>query len=87
MAHKSRKYKGKMFYTCDKKGANSECTFISWDLPVEDKKCETCGSYMVWKKYRGRSYTKCSNKECSTNIRKKKEDSSIKTTDDSSAEG
>ncbi len=70
---KSRKYKGKSFYTCDKKGSDPECGFISWDLPVDDRKCEECGSYMVWKRFRGKSYPRCSNKDCSTNARKKKE--------------
>lgn len=80
-AHKSRKYKGKLFYTCDKKGNDKECPFISWDLPVDDTKCETCGSYMVWRKFRGRSFTKCSNKECPTNARKK-----AKSSDEDSSE-
>ncbi|MBR6880504.1 MAG: type I DNA topoisomerase [Clostridiales bacterium] len=70
---KSRKYKGKSFYTCDKKGSDPECGFISWDLPVDDRKCEECGSYMVWKRFRGKSYPRCSNKDCPTNARKKKE--------------
>lgn len=72
LSHKSRKYRGKTFYTCDKKGNNPECDFISWDLPIEDQKCEVCGSYMVWRRYRGKSYPKCSNKECSSNKSRKK---------------
>lgn len=72
VSHKSRKYRGKTFYTCDKKGSNSECEFISWDLPVDEKKCTTCGSYMVWRQYRGRKYTKCANKDCASNKRKSK---------------
>ena len=74
LSHKSVKYKGKTFYTCDKKGENPDCEFISWDLPVEGRKCDTCGSYMVWKRYRGRTYPRCSNKECASHKRKKKED-------------
>ncbi len=64
----------KTFYVCDKKGANSNCDFISWDLPVDDRKCETCGSYMVWHKFRNKSFPKCSNAECVTNKRKSSKD-------------
>jgi len=70
VSHTSKKFKGRTFFTCDKKGQDPECKFISWDLPVEGKTCETCGSYMVWKRFKGRTYPKCSNKECSTNARK-----------------
>lgn len=69
----SKKYKGSQFYTCDKLGNNPECPFISWDLPIDGKVCETCGSYMVWKRYKGRSYPRCGNKDCTTNHRKTKE--------------
>lgn len=70
VSHTSRKFKNRTFYTCDKKGSDPECKFISWDLPVEDSKCEVCGSYMVWKRFRGKAYPKCGNRECSTNQRK-----------------
>jgi len=70
VSHTSRKFKNRVFYTCDKKGTDPECKFISWDLPVEGKFCETCGSYMVWKKFRGKSYPKCGNRDCVTNVRK-----------------
>jgi DNA topoisomerase I len=69
----SRKFKGKQFYTCDKKGPDPKCPFISWDLPVEGRVCATCGSYMVWKQFRGRRYTKCGNKACLTNQKKNKD--------------
>ncbi|MDD7402236.1 MAG: type I DNA topoisomerase [Eubacteriales bacterium] len=59
---KSRK-RSATFYVCDKKGSNPDCSFISWDLPLEQK-CELCGSYMVEKRYRGRKYKLCSNKDC-----------------------
>ncbi len=71
VSRESRKFKGRVFYTCDKKGNNAECGFISWDLPIDDQFCEICGSYMVMKKFRGKSYTRCSNKQCSTNPSKK----------------
>ena len=71
VSHRSRKYKGRVFYTCDKKGTNPECDFISWYLPVDGQKCDACGSYMVWKRFRGRAYPKCSNPECVKNKTKK----------------
>ena len=71
LSHRSKKYKNKVFYTCDKKGSDPECSFISWDLPADGKKCTTCGSYMVWKNFRGRKYTKCSNKDCESNKKRK----------------
>ncbi len=69
---RSRKY-GKDFFTCDKQGSNPECPFISWDLPIEGKTCETCGSYMVLKRFRGRAYPRCGNKACPTNQRQARE--------------
>ena len=56
LARTSKKFKGSQFYTCDKLGNNPECPFISWDLPIDGKVCETCGTYMVWKRFKGRSY-------------------------------
>ena len=73
LVRKTRKG-SKTFYVCDKKGSDPECEFISWDLPIDDKKCETCGSYMVWHRFRGKTYPRCSNPECETNKRKKKSD-------------
>lgn len=73
LVRKTRKG-SKTFYVCDKKATNPNCEFISWDLPIDDKKCETCGSYMVWHRFRGKVYPKCSNAECETNKRKKKSD-------------
>jgi DNA topoisomerase-1 len=70
VSHTSKKFKGRVFYTCDKKGSDSECDFISWDLPVEGKSCQTCGGFMVWKRFRGKAYPKCGNRDCSTNKRK-----------------
>ncbi|MBO4495513.1 MAG: type I DNA topoisomerase [Clostridiales bacterium] len=71
VSHRSTKYKGRTFYTCDKKGKDPECGFISWDLPIEGQKCDTCGSYMVWKRFRGRAYPKCANANCPKNTTKK----------------
>ncbi len=75
VGRKSRR--GSMFYVCDKKGKNPECEFISWDIPIDNSACETCGSYMVLKRYRGQTNQRCSNSECPTNAkykRKKKTD-------------
>ncbi|NLT12088.1 MAG: type I DNA topoisomerase [Clostridiaceae bacterium] len=71
VALKSRKFKGRIFYTCDKKGSDSNCPFISWDLPIDGKSCPECQSYMVQKVFRGRKYEKCANKDCVTNKRSK----------------
>ena len=71
VSRESRKFKGRVFYTCDKKGTDPECDFISWDMPLDGQNCEVCGQYKVMKKFRGRSYTKCSNKECPTNRSRK----------------
>ena len=57
-------------YVCSKEGSDKDCEFISWDLPVDDKKCEVCGSYMVWKTFRGKKFMKCSNKDCTTTTAK-----------------
>ena len=76
VSHRSTKYKGRTFYTCDKKGKDPECGFISWDLPIEGQKCDTCGSYMVWKRFRGRAYPKCANPDCPKNTAKKSSKSS-----------
>jgi len=72
LSHRSKKYKGKVFYTCDKKGSDPNCSFISWDLPIEGKVCSECGSYMVLKHYGKKVYPKCSNKDCPTNAKKGK---------------
>ncbi len=71
VSRRSHKYK-RNFFTCDKKGKDPECPFISWDPPLQGQTCETCGSYMVLKRYRGRSFPKCGNRDCPTNERKKK---------------
>ncbi|MEF9864386.1 MAG: topoisomerase DNA-binding C4 zinc finger domain-containing protein, partial [Christensenellaceae bacterium] len=54
--------KKKIFYGC----ANyPECDFVSWNKPLNEK-CEICGSYMIEV---GKN-KKCSNAECSTNLKK-----------------
>ena len=78
LAHRSKKYRGKLFYTCDKKGSNPDCDFISWNLPIEGKTCPECGSFMVLKHYGKKAYPKCSNKDCPSNARKKKSSGSDK---------
>ncbi len=78
LAHHSKKYRGKLFYTCDKKGSDPNCDFISWNLPIDGKTCPECGSYMVLKHYGKKAYPKCSNKDCPSNSRKKKSSGSDK---------
>lgn len=55
-----------IFYVCDKE-KDKDCQFISWDLPIDGEKCEHCGSYMVWHRFRNRQYKKCSNADCESN--------------------
>ncbi len=78
----SRKSKrGSIFYLCEKTN-DKDCDFISWDMPLDNQNCEVCGSYMVEKRFRGKTYVRCGNKECPTNQRKK----SAKKSDTSAAE-
>lgn len=62
--------RGRLFYTCDKKGKDANCDFISWNVPVDGAFCEVCGTYMVEKRARGQSYRVCGNKDCSTHAKK-----------------
>jgi DNA topoisomerase-1 len=48
--------KGRRFYGCE---SGTECTFMSWQKPV-DVKCEKCGSLMV----RKGNKLMCLNEEC-----------------------
>lgn len=52
---------GKTFYGC----ANyPNCDFISWEIPVDDRKCPKCGSYLTMKELYGKPRIKCSNEAC-----------------------
>ena len=82
LVHKSKKYRNKSFYTCDKQGADPNCDFISWDLPIDGKVCPECGSFMVLKHFGKKSYPRCSNKDCVTNIKKTRTSKSKKTEDE-----
>ena len=67
--------RGNKPYFCDKT-KDPDCDFTSFDLPIDGKSCETCGSYMVQKRFRGRTYERCSNKDCPSlkkTAKKKKE--------------
>lgn len=81
LVHKSKKYRNKSFYTCDKQGADPNCDFISWDLPIDGKVCPECGSFMVLKHFGRKSYPRCSNKDCVTNVKKPRA-AKIKKTED-----
>lgn len=61
-----RSRKGAKFYVCAKDNGNPDCSFISWDLPIDGSKCETCGSYMVLHRFRNRQYRCCGNPDCPT---------------------
>jgi len=63
--------KGKNFYGCEN---YPECKFVSWDMPI-DAKCDQCGAYMVMRKTGRGTYKKCSNPDCTTNLKKKDKES------------
>lgn len=69
---RSRKIRrGNLLYFCDKT-KDPDCDFAGFDLPLDGKSCESCGSYMVSKRFRGKYYERCSNKDCPTNKKKAK---------------
>lgn len=78
---KTRKGRKRKFYVCDKKGADPECSFISWNLPIEGKSCPTCGGYMVQKQFRGRKFERCGDPECPSNVKKTKAEKQSKDSD------
>ena len=66
---KSRK--ARVFYGCEN---FPKCDFVSWDMPVKDKHCEVCGSFMYSHRFKtGRTILYCSNDNCPT----RKEDTPI----------
>ena len=52
--------KGRMFYGCSN---YPDCTFVSWDEPIEEK-CPQCNKHMVIKRNKKGNVIKCSDKEC-----------------------
>lgn len=85
LVKQTRKKRARNFYVCDQKGKDPNCPFISWTLPVKDRHCPQCGSYMVYKRYvkpekikseNLDKYIVCSNSECpcSQTKSKKKDD-------------
>jgi DNA topoisomerase-1 len=73
-AKATKKARSSKFFVCDKKGTDPNCPFISWDLPLENKFCDVCKSYMVLKRFKGKAYPRCGNKDCTTNQRKVKKE-------------
>ncbi len=57
---RKRSKKGRVFYGCSN---YPDCTFVSWDEPVEEK-CPNCKEYMVIKRSKKGDTIRCSNKEC-----------------------
>ncbi len=51
---------GKLYFSCED---YTNCKFMSWDEPT-GKKCPKCGEHIVIKLQKGKTITKCSNKEC-----------------------
>lgn len=68
LARKTRR--GTKFYVCAKNNSDPNCDFISWDLPIDESSCETCGSYMVLHRFRNRLLKQCGNPDCPTKKRK-----------------
>lgn len=52
---------GKLFYGCTN---YPNCDFVSWEIPVEGRKCPKCNSYLTEKTIYGSIREKCSNPEC-----------------------
>ena len=53
--------KNRRFYGCE---GYPECSFVSWDKPV-DEKCSKCGHYMIEKKNnKGETIHLCTNENC-----------------------
>ena len=60
---------GRIFYGCDK---YPTCTYVSWDLPIEEK-CTACGTQLSQKTNRGGETIKiCPNKDCPTRAKQPK---------------
>ena len=57
---RKRSKKGRAFFGCSN---YPDCTFVSWDEPVEEK-CPNCKEYMVIKRSKKGDTIRCSNKEC-----------------------
>ena len=53
--------KGKVFYGCSD---YPTCDFISWEIPVDNKKCPKCSSFITKKLVYGKMRYKCSNEQC-----------------------
>ena len=51
---------GKIYYSCED---YTNCKFMSWDEPT-GKLCPKCNEHIVNKTFRGKTQTKCSNKDC-----------------------
>lgn len=73
--------KGNTFFGCQN---YPDCTFVSWDMPLEEK-CPVCGQYMVLKKFQRKSFKKCSNPECSTNLKPTEKEETASTAKKTSA--
>lgn len=64
---KTARKRRRKFFVCDQAGKDPKCPFISWDKPVPGETCQTCGTYMVEKRYGKKTYKRCGNKDCETN--------------------
>lgn len=69
---KKRSKNGRTFYGCE---GYPDCSFVSWDRPV-DKKCPKCGKLLVIKSGKNGTYLACPDRlNCQYVFRQKKDDS------------
>lgn len=52
--------KGTTYYACED---YTNCKFMSWDIPLEEK-CPKCGEFLLLKKLKTKEQKKCSNEQC-----------------------
>ena len=73
MVRKSKR--GKTYYSCS---GYPTCKFMSWDIPTGER-CAQCGEAMV---KTGRGGTRCSNKDCTNNVKVEKKAKPVVYSDD-----
>ena len=52
---------GRTYYGCED---NPACDFMTWDMPIKDKKCPKCGGLLLQKNMRGQKKIVCANENC-----------------------
>lgn len=62
---------GRTYYGCED---NPACDFMTWDVPVTDRKCPKCGGVLLKKNMRGSKKIVCANEKCDYETDVKKSD-------------